>query len=62
MGSAIFYVLLGSLFTYLAINNDGQGIWTFRTLLPAAIAAFDFGMAIKFFRMHFRLKNENENK
>ena len=60
MGSIIFYILLGALFTYIAINNGDQGVWTFKTLLPATIAAFDFGMAIKFIRIKVQMKNKNE--
>lgn len=59
MGPAIFYFLLGSLFTYFAITNGSNGVWNFRTLLPATIAAFDFGMAIKYFRLFLRLQKKD---
>lgn len=56
-----FYIIMGLLFTYLAINSGDQ-IWSFRTLLPTAIATFDFGVAIRLITIRFFTKQDNTKK
>lgn len=53
----IFYLIMGILFTYLAINS-GADMWSFRTLLPTAIAVLDFGIAIRMIRIQIRVRRK----
>lgn len=52
------YIMLGILFTYLAINSGDDTIWGIKTLLPALIATFDFVVGIRFLRAHFYIKKK----
>jgi len=54
--TGLMYIMLGILFTYLAINSGDDTIWGIRTLLPALIATFDFGIGIRFLRFHFYIR------
>lgn len=59
--SGIVYILLGSLFTYFAIQNVNETGWGFFSYLLVALATFDFGSGIRMVLFHFKLKN-NQNK
>ena len=62
-----FYLGLGSLFTYLAIqsaSSEGE-MWSFYTILLMVLATVDFVYAIRFFVLKKRitqLKKKDENK
>ncbi|MEH7384543.1 YdiK family protein [Bacillus sp. JJ1521] len=58
----IFYTLLGAFFTYIAITNATQSVWNFSTVLLALIATFDFGMAIRMFVLHSKIKKVTNAK
>lgn len=58
--NALFYIVLGCLFTYLAIFSGDDSLWGIRTILPALFATFDFGVGIRLLRVHFHLKNKQE--
>jgi hypothetical protein len=55
--SGIVYILLGSLFTYFAIQNVNETGWGFFSYLLVALATFDFGSGIRMILFHFKLKN-----
>ena len=62
-----FYLGLGSLFTYLAIQNASSNgeMWNFYTILLMVLATIDFVYAIRFFVLKKRitqLKKIDENK
>ncbi|MDQ0415060.1 YdiK family protein [Mesobacillus stamsii] len=59
--SGVVYILLGSLFTYFAIQNVNETGWGFFSYLLVALATFDFGSGIRMVLFHFKLKN-NQNK
>ncbi|MBD1383152.1 YdiK family protein [Metabacillus arenae] len=61
-GMGIFYLVMGILFTYLAINSADGGIWSFPTILLMVIATFDFVVAIRMFSISRRIKNMKQNK
>jgi uncharacterized membrane protein HdeD (DUF308 family) len=54
--SGIVYILLGSLFTYFAIQNVNETGWGFFTYLLVMLATFDFGSGIRMILFHFKLK------
>lgn len=60
--SGIFYIILGILFTNLAIDYvqkmQSWGIFTYILIL---IATFDIGAGIRMIALHFRIKS-NLNK
>lgn len=60
--NGLFYILLGFLFTYLAVISGDDTIWGIRTLLPAIIATFDFGIGIRLLRIHFHIKKKQEKQ
>jgi phosphotransferase system glucose/maltose/N-acetylglucosamine-specific IIC component len=62
-----FYLGLGSLFTYLAIQSASSNgeMWSFYTILLMVLATVDFVYAIRFFVLRNRitqLKKKDENK
>ncbi len=59
--SGVVYILLGSLFTYFAIQNVNETGWGFFSYLLVSLATFDFGSGIRMVLFHFKLKN-NQNK
>lgn len=54
--SGIVYILLGSLFTYFAIQNVNESGWGFFSYLLVVLATFDFGSGIRMILFHFKLK------
>jgi len=58
--SALLYIVMGSLFMGLALYYAEETIWNVRTILFTSIATFDFGVAIRMFRMYFRLRNDKK--
>lgn len=54
--SGVIYILLGSLFTYFAIENVNEAGWGFFSYLLVMLATFDFGSGIRMILLHFKLK------
>ncbi|WP_428910577.1 YdiK family protein [Niallia sp. Krafla_26] len=57
--SGIIYVVLGIIFTLLAIqyvNSDGG--WSFFSILLVILATFDFGSGLRMIKIHFILKKQ----
>ncbi|MFT4416889.1 YdiK family protein [Fredinandcohnia humi] len=52
----IIYTLMGILFTYIAIGSATETVWNFSTILLALVATFDFGVAIRMFSLHSKIK------
>jgi len=47
---AILYLLMGALFTFLAVNNMGETIWEPLTIVLLLVAAMDFLVAFQFIK------------
>lgn len=62
MRTAIFYFLMGILFTYMAIQSVEDTVWNVITILLALVATLDFGVGIRFMRLHFKMKKEQNHK
>ncbi|WP_010529430.1 YdiK family protein [Lentibacillus jeotgali] len=58
----IIYFLLGILFTYVAILSADETIWNFLTMLLAFFATLDFGVSIRMFMIHSKIKKHNKKK
>ncbi|MFD1363434.1 YdiK family protein [Lentibacillus salinarum] len=58
----IVYFLLGILFTYVAIQSAEETIWNFLTILLAFFATLDFGVSIRMFNIHFKIKKQKKKK
>lgn len=58
MRTAIFYFLMGILFTYMAIQSVEDTVWNVITILLTLVATLDFGVGIRFLRLHFKMKKE----
>lgn len=54
----IIYMLMGILFTYIAIGSasTSESIWNFTTILIIVVATFDFSVAIRMFALHMKIK------
>jgi hypothetical protein len=50
------YMFMGIIFTYFAIENAEETIWTMSTILLMLVATFDFGIAIRMFGLNRKLK------
>ncbi|MFY4777372.1 YdiK family protein [Metabacillus sp. RGM 3146] len=57
-----FYLAMGALFTYLAVNSSGGGLWTFPTIVLILIATFDFGASIRMFAFSNKIKKMKNKK
>ena len=53
---AYFYLIMGFLFLYIAIVSVGDTVWQFHTILLMLVATFDFGVAIRAFMLHDKVK------
>ncbi|BDG49017.1 MULTISPECIES: YdiK family protein [Parageobacillus] len=51
---ALFYFLMGILFTYLSIQSADETIWNFFTIVLAILATLDFGTAIRLLVLYFK--------
>lgn len=58
----IFYLTMGLLFTYLAINSAENGVFSFPTIVLMLIATFDIGVAIRVFTLSKKIKKMNAKK
>lgn len=58
----IFYLIMGLLFTYLAINSAENGILSFPTIILMLIATFDIGVAIRMFTLRRKMKKNAKNE
>lgn len=59
--SGIIYVVLGVIFTLLAIQNvNNAGEWRFFSILLVILATFDFGSGIRMILIHFKLKKQKK--
>ncbi|KKI91361.1 hypothetical protein WQ54_15160 [Bacillus sp. SA1-12] len=58
----IFYLTMGLIFTYLAINSAENGIFSFPTILLMLIATFDIGVAIRMFIFTSKMKKMSKKK
>jgi hypothetical protein len=57
---AFFYFLMGTLFTYLAIESAHESIWNFSTIVLMVMATLDFGVALRMFTFYLRIRNQNK--
>jgi hypothetical protein len=62
LGSGILYLLLGSLFTYFAIQNVQEDGWGFFSYLLVILATFDLGAGIKVIAIHYKIKKSRTKK
>jgi hypothetical protein len=57
LNMVFFYAIMGSLFMYLAIVSVKETIWHWHTMLLMLIATFDFGVSIRAYLLHKKIKN-----
>jgi len=55
-----FYFVMGSLFTYLAIESAHGDIWKFSTVILMIVATLDFAVSLRMFALHFKIKKMNK--
>ncbi|WP_156291091.1 YdiK family protein [Oceanobacillus salinisoli] len=58
--NAVFFLLFGIMFIFIAIQTAGDSIWNITTILLALVATFDIGVGIQSLRIHFRLKKKKK--
>lgn len=54
---ATLYLILGAIFTYLAITSVETTIWNIYTLLLIFMATFDFGLALRLIILKWKTRN-----
>jgi hypothetical protein len=54
--TSLFYFIMGTLFTYLAIESAHEEMWSFSTVLLMIIATLDFGAALRALAFSFTKK------
>ncbi|MGD6834636.1 YdiK family protein [Sutcliffiella halmapala] len=52
-----FYAVMGCLFTYLAVASFKESVFEWHTMLLMLIATFDFGVSIRAYLLHKKIKN-----
>ncbi|WP_027410636.1 YdiK family protein [Anoxybacteroides tepidamans] len=60
LNTALFYFLMGSLFTYLAIESAHETIWNFSTVALMVMATLDFGVFLRLLTLYMRIKNQQK--
>ena len=50
MKMGIFYLVLGALFTYMAVVSITDSIWNITTILLLVVAALDFGVGFRYIK------------
>ncbi len=60
--SGIIYIILGVLFTYLAIQNVQESGWGFFTYMLVFLATIDFGSGLRMVMIHFKIKKQLNQK
>ncbi|WP_019244431.1 MULTISPECIES: YdiK family protein [Bacillus] len=60
--SGIIYIILGIIFTALAINYVSADGWNVLSFLIVFLATIDFGSGIRLVMLHFRLKRMQKKK
>ncbi|MFS0784418.1 YdiK family protein [Bacillus sp. 1P06AnD] len=55
LASGLLYIVLGIVFTFLAINYVSQDGWNLFSFLIVFLATIDFGTGIRLLMLHFRL-------
>ncbi|TYR78429.1 DUF4305 domain-containing protein [Priestia megaterium] len=55
------YIIMGILFTYLAIQSVEDTVWNFSTILFSLVAAFDFRFAFRIFALHYKIKKMQQH-
>jgi hypothetical protein len=58
----ILYFGMGTVFIVLAIQSKAEDIWSFPTIILMLVATFDFGVGIRMFLLHSRLKQAKSKK
>ncbi|OEH91728.1 YdiK family protein [Bacillus solimangrovi] len=59
---ASFYIIMGILFTVLAIESVNETVWNFSTVILMLVATYDYGVAIRFYFLNKRIKNKHNEK
>ncbi|WP_085993405.1 YdiK family protein [Oceanobacillus senegalensis] len=62
MHNAIFFFILGVIFIFIAIQTAGESVWSTSTVILAAVATFDIGVAIRSLRIHYRTKKRKKKE
>ncbi|HZH61649.1 MAG TPA: YdiK family protein [Metabacillus sp.] len=60
LNMGFFYFVMGSLFTYLAIESAHGYIWKFSTVILMIVATLDFAVSLRMFALHFKIKKMNK--
>ncbi|RKQ28331.1 YdiK family protein [Oceanobacillus halophilus] len=60
--NAVFFLILGIMFIFIAIQTATDSVWNITTILLAGVATFDIGVAIQSIRVHCRIKKKKKKK
>lgn len=60
--SAVFYFILGIVFTVFAVQQVTASGWSFFSYVLIILATFDFGAGIRLINIHFKLKQQHKSK
>ncbi|WP_102028736.1 YdiK family protein [Salirhabdus sp. Marseille-P4669] len=60
LSMAILYFLMGSGFTYIAVQSVEDTVWNLTTIILALVATLDFAAAIRLLTVHVKLKNSKK--
>ena len=58
--SAIFYFIMGAVFIYFAFGTIEETVFKPLTILLIVLATLEFGVAIRFFQFHLKLKRHQK--
>ncbi|KXG08299.1 YdiK family protein [Anoxybacillus rupiensis] len=60
LSTALFYFLMGALFTYLATQSAHESIWNFSTVALMVLATLDFGVFLRLITLYIRIRNQQK--
>ncbi|MGE8207113.1 YdiK family protein [Heyndrickxia sp. NPDC080065] len=56
--SGVIYCLLGTLFTYFAIQQVNSNGWSFFAYMLIFLATIDYGSGFRLILLHFKIKSK----
>lgn len=60
MALAIFYIVMGTFFTFLAVLSVRETMWNFLTISLMLFAAYDYFIAVRIILIKKKIENMNK--
>ncbi|MBU5595345.1 YdiK family protein [Amphibacillus sp. MSJ-3] len=58
--NAFFYLIIGAIFVYFAFQSIEDTVFNPVTIILTVVASLDFGVSIRLFQLHFKIKRNKK--